>query len=462
MTEARSARGPTAGWPASSWRFDRSIILSDLALLATASSVVGLFAISPETLEAQGIAYMTSGGGALSKVHPSTLLALIALVLRCLAGRRPLRTAWTLATGDAGVVLMLGACAIASFYAVKVSHTPMTPLIDTFVLPVLMVLLLRGINPAILRGLALVVGLVFCANAVIAILEVLRHWHLVSIPVPAGATSDPRRGDATFDWRAQLAEDWRATALFGHPLSNGLATGALIICSVARGTDWIAPAVKVPVVLLQAAAMFAFGARSALVLTGVATVLLIVKRSLAALSAGQRLSPRRLAIVLCLLFVAIGLGTALVDSGFANQTLERFQDDQGSATTRVTMFNLFAPLSWSSIMLGPDPEQVATLQRLDGLEFGIESSWIGLALTYGAIVTAILLTGMGAFTWSVLKASGPGGGAVILYFYILASVAATMSTKTTIFAMTIVLILIFLQRDDSRRASRPAASAGWA
>ena len=455
----RAARG----WPIGpSWPLDRGIVLSDLALLATIGAVIGLFALSPVTLEAYGFAYVTSGGGIFSKVHPATILAILALALRLLATRRPMHAARTLATGDAGVVLMLGAVLIAAFYAVKIAHTPVTPLIDTFVLPVMMFLLLRDLDPAILRALALAVGAVFCANAVIAILEFVRHYHVVSIPVPPSATSDPMRGDATFDWRAQLANDWRATALLGHPLTNGLATGALIICSAARGSDWIPVLVKGPVVLLQAVAMFCFGARTSLVLTVIATVLLVVARALGALAAGQRLAPRRIAIVVVALCGIAVMGTVLVESGFADQTIERFQDDHGSATTRITMFNLFTPLSWSDILLGPDPEQLATLQRLEGLEFGIESSWVGLALSYGVVVTAIILTGLAAFSHSVLKASGPGGGLVLLYFFILASVAATMSTKTTIFAMTIVLILVVLRSGVDRRPVRPMTSIGEA
>ena len=435
--------------------FDRGVLLADLALVATIGAVVALFAISPQTLEAFGISYITSGGGVLAKVHPATPLALVALALRCLASRHPARTALRLATADPGVVLMVGAVVITFGYALAFAHTPITPMIDTFLLPVLVFLLLRDLDPALARPLALAVGLVLCANAVIALAEFLQHFHLIQIDVPAGATSDPTRGDATFDWRAQLANDWRATALIGHPLTNGLVTGAFALALAAPGSAWIPAAVKVPVALLQVVAMLAFGARTSLVLMGIGLVWLGTQKFLALLRAGRRLEPRPVAFVLLAVALAVVAVMSLSASGLADHTIERFQNDQGSATTRITMLGLFTPLSWSDILLGPDPAQLATLQRLEGLEFGIESSWIGLALMYGMVVTATLLLGLAAFMRSVLRACGPGAALILGYFVILASVAATMSTKTTVFALTVALVMLFLRQDAERPMGSP-------
>ncbi len=438
------------GWPsAERLPFDRRAVFADLALAATVCAVVALFSLSPVTLEGMGIPYMTAGGGIFSKVHPATPLAGCALAFRAIAARHPISAAWRLLTADTGAVLLLCAFSIMVAYAAVISHTPFTPLIDTFALPALMFLILRDLDPRIQRGLGIVVLLIFCANAVAALTEFLGHRHLITIPVPAGVSADPTRGDATFDWRAQLANDWRATALMGHPLTNGLATGAIILCLVARGTFWLPAIVKAPVILLQAVAMLAFGARTALVLTIVLSLWLGGGSLLRLLKQGRRLGPQHVAyalVTVAILLLSVGLfsQTSLVE-----HTLERFQNDQGSATTRITMFYLFDPLSWSDIILGPDPEQVATQQRLQGLEFGIESSWVGLALTYGLAVTIMTLTALAAFTRSVVKATGPGTGVIALFFLIQVSTAASLSTKTTILAMTVSLLLILLQKDDN-------------
>ena len=437
------------GWPsAERLPFDRRILCADLALAATVCAVIALFALSPVTLEGMGIPYMTAGGGVFSKVHPATPLAGCALALRCLAARRPLAEAWRLVTADAGALLLLCAFAIMVAYASLISHTPFTPLIDTFALPALMFLLLRDIDPRITRALAIAVLLLFCANAVMALVAFIGQRHLITIPVPAGVSSDPTRGDVTFDWRAQLANDWRATALMGHPLTNGLATGALILCLFARGTSWVPALIKAPIIVFQAVAMLAFGARTALVLTIILSIWLGAGHLFHLLKEGRRLRPQHVAFGLVLVAIAL-LGVGLfAQTSLVERTLERFQNDQGSATTRITMFYLFDPLSWSDIILGPDPDQVATQQRLEGLEFGIESSWVGLALTYGLAVTTITLTALAAFTRSLMKATGPGTGIVALFFVIQVSTAASLSTKTTILAMTTALLLILLQKNE--------------
>ena len=456
------ARRPSISWP---WGerlpFERRVVCADLALAATFCAVLALFAISPVTLEGMGIPYMTAGGGIFAKVHPATPLAGCALALRCLASRHPLSAAWRVATADAGALLLLCAFAVMVAYATLVAHTPFTPLIDTFALPVLMFLLLRDLDPKILRALAVIVLVVFCANAVIALGEFIGQRHLVTIPVPAGVSSDPTRGDVTFDWRAELANDWRATALLGHPLTNGLATGALILCLVAGGASWLPTLIKAPIVLLQAVAMLAFGARTALVLTIVMSLWLGIAQLLRGLREGRRLEPQHLAFALVTIATAFLVVGLFAQTSLVEHMLDRFQNDQGSASTRITMLHLFDPLSWSDILLGPDPEQVATQQRLEGLEYGIESSWIGLALTYGLAVTAMTLTALAAFTRSLMKATGSGTGLIALFFVIQVSTAASLSTKTTILAMTSSLLLILLHNDEDvdvyRRTSPGAA-----
>ena len=72
-------------------------------------------------------------------------------------------------------------------------------------------------------------GILLFANAVVALAEYLLNWRLVTFDLPPGVTGDPRRTDLVFDWRAALDLEWRATALLGHPLQNGLIIGAFVL-----------------------------------------------------------------------------------------------------------------------------------------------------------------------------------------------------------------------------------------
>ena len=430
--------------------------LSLAAVGATFASAIGLFLVSSLALESIGIGYTSSGGGLVSKFHPSTFLAFFALALRCIASGRPERTLWRLMTADTGCVLLVAAVVVMSLMGTLVTKTPVTPLIDTFVLPIVMLILLRDLDMVALRWLALAIGAILCINAGLAVIEVLRGMHFIAIPVAEGSTADPTRGDAVFDWRVDAATDWRAQALFGHPLVNGLITGVFILCIVSPAAAWVPLVIRVPLLALQVVAMFSFGARTALVLSLVFGGMSALNQSIVA-RAGRPISPRAIALGTLVVILVIGGGFVLGQTDFVGRTITRFSQDSGSASTRLTMFQLFDEVSWNGLLFGPDKDVVATAQRVYGLEFGIESSWVGLVLTYGVIVTAMVLAALAAFSRSLMRVGGRGTGLALILFFILVSVAASMSGKITSFAMTVVLIVVFLRRDALGRLA-PRAS----
>ncbi len=430
-------------------------VLSFAALTATAAALVGVFAASPIALEALGLPYFEAGGGVLSRVHPATPLAAAALLLRCLAARSPGRTLLRL-LGGSGTVLLLCATATAAVFAILVDRTPVSPLLDTFILPVLLAALLRDLDPAIARRLAFVVMVLFTLNALAAGAEVLLHWRLIPINVPENATGDPTAPDAVFSWQAELADDWRARALFGHPIAGSAVTGAFVLCLVAPACCWPSPPVRASLAALCAASLFTFGGRTALVLTFPLATALLSPSAARGLATGRRLAPRPLAIALTGLAVAAVAALLLAHAGFFERTLARFAVDEGSASTRLTMFRLLEPLTLHDLLLHPDKDQIATLQRLHGLEFGIESSWLGLVLAYGIVVASLLFVGILAFSREIVRRCGKGVSIVLGFYFILVSVTASMSGKTTTFAMVIALVLLFLRRGapdlESRRA----------
>ncbi len=425
-----------------------------LALVATFAAVVVMFAVSPIALETRGIAYIDTGGGLFSKFHPATSIAAIAFLMRCLAARRPVHVAWRLTTGDAGVLLLLVSVAVAGIFAQLVDKTPVTPLVDTFILPALVFVLLRDLDRRAATWLAALVALVLVVNAGLAIVELLRGFHFIQVEAPAGVTSDPTQANGNFSWKADLAQDWRAEALLGHPLVNGLVVGTLVICLAAPGAAWIPPVARAGLFVLEAASLFAFGARTALVLSALFTAWLVAGQVVQVVGRGTRISPRTSALGVLAAGAIVILLVLLVQNGFIDKTLDRFTNDAGSASTRMTMFQLFDPIPLADLFLHPDKDLVATLQRVYGLEFGIESSWIGLVLIYGIIVAAILTTGLLCFWRSVLASVGRGGIVVFLFYMALVSVTASVSGKTTTLAMVVALVVLFLRSDA---ATAPAA-----
>jgi hypothetical protein len=91
---------------------------------------------------------------------------------------------------------------------------------------------------------------------------------------------------------------------------------------------------------------------------------------------------------------------------------------------------------------------VTTWQRLEGLEFGVESFWLAFALSYGLVMTTVLIVGLAAFVVSIVQLSGRGAVPVFLFFFAVASTSTSLSSKTTGFGILTMLILLVLRRDE--------------
>ncbi|MBV8848274.1 MAG: VpsF family polysaccharide biosynthesis protein, partial [Methylobacteriaceae bacterium] len=398
-----------------------------------------------------GIDYDNAGGSALAKIHPGTYLAFAALACRLCAAANPWRTLQRLLLLQPGLLLYAAALTLLSIYVVVVSRSPVTPLIDTFLLALVLTLLLEGLDERIARLLALMLVGIFAIDALLALVEVSTGWRLIHISVPEGVTSDPTRTDLVFDWRADLATDWRATALFGHPLENAMLMGAFLICMASRGAAWLGSGLRLGLGILALLAMFAFGGRASLVICGFLLVLLGLTALARRLIEGRAFGLRAAAGVLLILpFIAFALAI-IGETGLFDRVAERFRVDEGSALARLTMWSLFDPIPWRDLVLAPDQTVVKTWQRLQGLEFGIESFWVGFALTYGLIMSAVLIAGLAAFVMSIVRLAGRGAATVFLFFFAVASTSTSISSKTTGFAILTALILLVLRKDDRSR-----------
>lgn len=454
VTMGRAGRPDTALVSTSSiYRSSSGLIskarLADIALLLTYVSITSLFVKSATLLEHIGYHYITPGGFPWEKFHPGTIVACCALAVRIFAADDVKAEARWLLASDPLVTLYLTAIAIAAAHAVLISKNPVTGLVDTLVLPAVLLALTKDLDPRIRRSLALMICAIMGLNSLIGLVEFLTGWRLVPV-APAGfVMPDPSRPpdpDADAGVLAALS-DWRSTALLGHPLENAFMTGTIILCLAAPGARWVRPIVRFPLIGLSLVAMAAFGGRSSLVLSVLGMVLfgaLAVARHLAA---GTAIPKRGAAVVLFALPIACALLFVVVQAGFFDKFVMRFIEDNGSAEARVHMWQMFEPFTAVQILLGPDPEVARVQQRLIGLELGIESFWIGLTLAYGLVVAGMLFIGLGLLAWRVVSISGPGGAAIMLYYFVNASTSTSLSSKTTTFGLVVLMVVLILQSD---------------
>ena len=406
----------------------RIAVFERLCRWLTTLSLGLLFLISPMVLFQAGLNYEGVGGNPLEKLHPGHFLIMLALLCRMIA-QGPIRYLTANLMQNPGLALYLVTTLFLVWFTVFVQKAPFTPLVDTFIPVIAMFLILKDMPATILSRYATMLHIIFAANALLALYEYLSGNRLT--PYVAG----------TF----QVGEDdWRSTALFGHPLANAMFTGAYILCLAARGAG-IPVYLKAVMLMLQLASLVAFGARAALVAT-LLMFALVMLGNLVSLATGRLKIPLGFVALAIMAVPLLALGLAVLDdAGFFDRLIDRFLEDKGSASTRVAMFELFKYLNTPEFLFGPDPALIDSLKGIEGIESGIESFWVAFALTYGLFPSLLFFTGLMAFCVTICLRLRPYAFYVFAFFFAVASTSVSLSAKGPLFGMFLAILFIVLK-----------------
>ncbi len=409
-----------------------------LGRLTTYCAVAAMLGLSAMLLMHWGIPYGSPTGNQLLKIHPATYLAALSVVFFLIASG-PGSIVADLWRAHPGVLVFLGALAILSFQAVVVQHKPVSPLIDTFLLTALIFLALTRLPGVDRARLAAFIHLFFLVNSAIAYGEQLTSFRLTPV-IMAG---EP------------VAYEWRSTALLGHPLVNAAQTGIYLVLISGPSGRLLDPRLRTALVLFHLGALSCFGGRTAVVLVG----LILGLRGLIAgakILAGGRFSLRAALGATVLAGALVVAVVGLAQLGAFDRFASRFEDDSGSAHTRLAMLHVFDHLTWEAIVLGPDPADIAAAQRRLDITTAIESFVVAFPAYYGLLVTALFFAGLGALLVEIVRRVGPPAVAPVLFFLVLSAGANGISTKTLDLAImtTTVLLIGGYRRDPAVAAAR--------
>lgn len=396
--------------------------------LGLALAIVLMHTVSSMLLTEIGYAYEETGGSPLVKIHPATFLMTLVLVTALLASGRPLAWVDQVLQSSRGALALLVMAFLIMGHAMLVVRLPFTNVIDTFLAPIIAYFLFKDLSEGRGHRLALIIHALMAANAIIALAEFATGDRLTPFWI-AGQILDG---------------DWRSTALLGHPLSNASITGCYLVTLALGGGRDLPQVLRWLTFLLNATAMIPFGGRAATVLM---ILILVAAGGLAVLRflRGARVSRLSIAAVMVALPILVVPLLWAIDQGFFRLFIERFIDDQGSASTRLGMFDLLAEFSFRELLLAPDAQAVETMRIVHGLEFGIESFWISFILQFGIIPSIFFFAAMLWFLADVVRASGRGSALVLLYFMAVASTSVSLSGKGVQLAIVIAQILILLR-----------------
>ncbi|MBV1705168.1 MAG: VpsF family polysaccharide biosynthesis protein, partial [Hyphomicrobiales bacterium] len=394
----------------------------------TLATVAVSFAVSAMALTAMGFHYDAPGGGLAAKLHPATWLAVIALALRVALDPRPLRFLAELPRRFPGLALFVAGLAATVFYASRVQAQPMAPLIDSFFCGAVFLVLWDEFDARERLSARRLLHLVFAANALLALGEFVSHRRLT--PFVAGGHV--------------ILHDYRSTALLGHPLLNAASTGAYVLALRFGGDPSLSRATRLAAMALQCAAMVAFGGRTAIVLVGfflAAGASPAVARTLA----GRRFDARMALAAAFALPLAAALAYVAISGGALDKLAGRFVDDKGSAAARLVLFRLFGAFPLSDLLLGPGQDKLVSLQYENGIEYGIENSWIGLVLEYGALAAVLFVVDFLALFAELWARMGKAAPVLAFVFFALVTSAAALDVKSFEFNQFAMIALVMAE-----------------
>ena len=410
------------------------MMIAGLMMLA----VITTFTIPAAMLTNWKVHYLTTGGNFYEKFHPATYFAFLAFFLLLVRNGDPIGQINRMFS-EARLVLVYLFCWLALLVQMLVLERPFTVIIDTFLLPVVLCLVIWRLSPLQKKPLAWTLHLTVLLNVILGYYEYFSGHRL--IPLSLG-------GDVV------VTGEWRSSALFGHPLTASGLVGAYILALILRPALCPPVVLRLPLIAFCLGSLMVFGGRTALV-----TVLLVIG-SFAALELFRILRGGRTSLpvaiaAICLLFVAAAAVFAALDLGIFDKMLLRFSSDKGSTLARYATFNLLSHFDWQELVLGPNPVRANALQTQWGLNYGIEDFWISCIVQFGLIHTILLTIGLICLFAEILQRASGAAWAIILLIVVIAASSVSFSSKNIQLAQFVVLITLLLPRE--RRIVTPAS-----
>lgn len=353
-----------------------------------AFAVVSLYLLSGGVLYAVfGINYNGVSGAIFSKVHPSSYVIIFAFLLYFLQTKNDgllfLDRIWQYKA----VTLMIFVDFIYAIFVVTFERNAIAATIDTYLLTALIIFMVAQTKEELQAKLELLIHSALFLNACLGIFELIINRRFF-----------PYVQDGVgFDW------DTRSAAFMGHPLSNASITGAYVMILLFGGGLRLPALMKAFIVLVQFAAIGAFGGRTTFVLVLIGMVGFVVMK-LINFMRGERLSLMSIAGFLLGAPLAVGGMASLFMTGTFDVLLNRFMNDAGSANARLVIYELFDYITFKELLWGADLGLIRSLQYRYGLEMGIENPIVRNVLTQGALMSILLFTAIGSiFTFLVMR-----------------------------------------------------------
>ena len=398
-------------------------------------AVAALLFLSSSMLTNLKVHYVTSGGIFLEKVHLATYCVFAAFFLCLIRHGKPIDDLLSSLAG-ARLTIVLFLCWIALFSQIVILKRPFTTIIDSFLLPPMICLVVWQLTDSQRRILAWAFHAGILLNVTLGYYEYFSGHRL--IPLTVG--------------NIVVLGEWRSAALLGHPLTASGLIAAYVMALVVRPA--ILPSIiRLPVIAFCFVSLMVFGGRTALMVTLAVMGGLLGWRGLR-FAFGSRMPLAAIIMAMCLASLIAGAAVIAFDSGVFDKMLLRFSSDKGSALARYATLHLMSYLDWTELLLGADPDRITGLQSQLGLNYGIENFWVSCITQFGLVHTVLMTIGLWCFFIDLTRRSDRGVWAIYLLMLMIAASSVSFSSKNIQLAQFVVLITLLLPRQRQHAESR--------
>lgn len=393
---------------------------------------LSLFLLPNAVLNMAGIDYMGSQGSAFGKLHPVFYLCAVGIGLTLLPGIRHKRSAAEWIAGSFRPLLLAGSlAALAALILARTGGGDVSAALVTFVMPALLAYLLQYASEGDRRVFSAFITAFFVINSLVGLLEMASAWRLLPYYI----------GDRVVTF------DPRPTALLGHPLSNALLTGVILLSLVTRQIASGITTGQFLQLALHMTALFAFGGRAALLLAIVVAAIYMARYSglFVPVKVGQSMR--------AFLLASMGLVVlaAVVALGVAETMADRLLYATDSTGTRFAALRLPGILSAQEWLIGAEPAARILHRSTLNTPYGIELSPIAMIHAYGLPIAALLI----AATWQLLfrwaRTSFPGADYVVFFFILATLTSLSIGSKSLLISQ--MLVILFALRPIGNEAA---------
>lgn len=435
---------------AAAMQWDRTSLMGETAPVAGLICLFGLmlhFVLSYPLLDGLGVLNTTEGGPPWQKIHPGSICIILSLFVLLFSRADPISRFAEISWKLPAFCLALAINLLLSVWVVYRSGIAGGAfMVDTHWTPVIAAIVLsyapRSMCRRALYAFIALAGL----NSAIGIYEGVFKVRVLPF--------DPT-------WAVLKEEYFRASALIGHPLTNGQLTSIAIF--ILLGTS-ISARVKVPLLVVFFLSLVAFGGRIALAYSVAGLGVWALLQARKAIRSGH-LSVLGILLLLTSLIVLpiilIGGLSMLIDSSLGDRLAETGLWDQ-SANARVVALDAIRMMSpqewWLGVSLERESEIAYSLSR--GLGADIENPWILMFMFLGAIGFAVWLIGLVIFVGRLARGIPLAYKLAILSYYVVGSTSNSFGRKDSIYCIMVGAVLC--GSAQLRRAPvRPIRFVSW-